>query len=86
MRNSVACCVQLICLCYSVFQVTELNVTTPSTVPPSFTVTVVSNYTEGNALLTVATNETAIVYYMVLPGQATSIPTAAQVCTQAFSK
>lgn len=64
-------------------QVTELNVTTPSTVPPSFTVTAVSNYTEGNAILTVATNETATVYYMVLLGQATSIPTASQVCAPA---
>ncbi|DBB14474.1 TPA: hypothetical protein ACH3X3_004761 [Trebouxia sp. C0006] len=59
--------------------VTELNVTTPSNVPPSFVVTAIGNYTEGNAVLTVSTNETAIVYYMVLLGQATSIPTAAQV-------
>ncbi|KAL0035306.1 hypothetical protein WJX77_000193 [Trebouxia sp. C0004] len=59
--------------------VTELNVTTPSNVPPSFVVTAVGNYTEGSAVLTVSTNETAIVYYMVLLGQATSIPTAAQV-------
>ena len=66
-----------------VAQVTELNVTTPSTVPPSFTVTAVGNYTEGNAILTVATNETATVYYMVLLGQATTIPTAAQVCEPA---
>lgn len=65
-------------------QVTELNVTTPSTVPPSFTVTAVGNYTEGNAILTVATNETATVYYMVLLGQATTIPTAAQVCEPAM--
>jgi len=54
-------------------------VTTPSNVPPSFVVTAVGNYTEGNAVLTVSTNETAIVYYMVLLGQATSTPTAAQV-------
>lgn len=67
-------------------QVTELNVTTPSTVPPSFTVTAVGNYTEGNAILTVATNETATVYYMVLLGQATTIPTAAQVCGPAVLK
>ncbi|DBA74581.1 TPA: hypothetical protein ACH3X2_009453 [Trebouxia sp. C0005] len=59
--------------------VTELNVTTPSNVPPSFVVTAVGNYTEGNAVLTVSTNETAIVYYMVLLGRATSTPTAAQV-------
>ena len=64
---------------HAVSQVTELNVTTPSNVPPSFVVTAVGNYTEGNAVLTVSTNETAIVYYMVLLGQATSIPTAAQV-------
>lgn len=68
---------------WGLLQVTELNVTTPSTVPPSFTVTAVSNYTEGNAILTVATNETATVYYMVLLGQATSIPTASQVCAPA---
>ena len=67
----------------TVAQVTELNVTTPSTVPPSFTVTAVGNYTEGNAILTVATNETATVYYMVLLGQATTIPTAAEVCEPA---
>ncbi len=69
---------------HAVSQVTELNVTTPSNVPPSFVVTAVGNYTEGNAVLTVSTNETAIVYYMVLLGQATSIPTAAQVCEPAF--
>lgn len=68
---------------HAVLQVTELNVTTPSNVPPSFVVTAVGNYTEGNAVLTVSTNETAIVYYMVLLGQATSIPTAAQVCEPA---
>ena len=60
-------------------QVTELNVTTPSTVPPSFTVVAVSNFTEGNAMLTVATNETAIVYYLVMLGQATAVPSAGQV-------
>lgn len=69
---------------HNISQVTELNVTTPSNVPPSFVVTAVGNYTEGNAVLTVSTNETAIVYYMVLLGQATSIPTAAQVCEPAF--
>ena len=60
-------------------QVTVLNVTTPSTVPPSFTVTAVSNFTEGNAVLTVATNESAVVYYMVLLRSATVVPSAAQV-------
>ena len=69
---------------HDISQVTELNVTTPSNVPPSFVVTAVGNYTEGNAVLIVSTNETAIVYYMVLLGQATSIPTAAQVCEPAF--
>lgn len=59
-------------------KVTELNVTTPSTVPPSFTVTAVSNFTEGNALLTVVTNASASVYYMVLL-QSAAIPSAAQV-------
>lgn len=57
---------------------TELNVTTPSTVPPSFTVTAVSNFTETHAVLTVATNESASVYYMVLL-QSAAVPTAAQV-------
>ena len=61
-------------------QVTELNVMTPSTVPPSFTVTAVSNFTEGNATLIIATNETAIVYYLVMLGQATAVPSAGQVC------
>ena len=56
-----------------------LHVTTPSTVPPSFTVTAVGNYTEGNAVLTVATNESANVNYLVMLGQATAVPTAAQV-------
>ena len=58
---------------------TELNVTTPSTVPPSFTVTAVSNYSEGNAVLTVATNETASVYYLAMLGGATAVPSATQV-------
>ena len=61
-------------------QVTVLNVTTPSTVPPSFTVTAVSNFTEGEAMLTVATNESAWVYYMVLL-QSAIAPSAAQVHT-----
>ena len=65
--------------CSCVMQVTVLNVTTPSTVPPSFTVTAVSNFTEGSALLTVATNESAVVYYMVLLQSATVVPSAAQV-------
>lgn len=58
-----------------------LNVTTPSTVPPSFTVTAVDNYTEGNAVLTVATNATASVSYLVMLGQDAAQPSAAQVCT-----
>lgn len=62
-------------------QVTMLNVTTPSTVPPSFTVTAVGNYTEGNAVLTVATNATASVSYLVMLGQDAAEPSAAQVCT-----
>lgn len=62
-------------------QVTVLNVTTPSTVPPSFIVTAVGNYTEGNAVLTVATNATATVSYLVMLGQDTAEPSAAQVCT-----
>ena len=67
----------LLCL----LQVTALNVTTPSTVPPSFTVTAVGNYTEGSAVLTVATNATASVSYLVLLGQDAAEPSAAQVCS-----
>ena len=58
-----------------------LNVTTPSTVPPSFTVTAVGNYTQGRAVLTVATNATASVSYLVMLGQDAAEPSAAQVST-----
>ena len=66
-------------MCVFLSQVTMLHVTTPSTVPPSFTVTVVGNYTKGNSVLTVATNESANVNYLVMLGRATAMPTAAQV-------
>lgn len=68
----------------SYWQVTELNVTTPSSVPPAFTVTAVSNFTEGTAILTVATNETAEVFYLVMLGQNTAVPSVGQVCLQLF--
>lgn len=56
-----------------------LSVTTPSTVPPSFTVTAVGNYTEGSAVLTVATNASANVNYLVMLGEDTAVPSVAQV-------
>lgn len=56
-----------------------LSVTTPSTVPPSFTVTAVGNYTQGNAVLTVATNATANVNYLVMLGEDAAEPSVTQV-------
>lgn len=60
-------------------QVNMLSVTTPSTVPPNFTMTAVGNYTEGHAVLTVATNASADVNYLVMLGEDTAVPSVVQV-------